>query len=192
MNLLLLGLMFRDEEKRMQFLVRCALAFDVRFDTLCELLNMDAEKLTEKLCMYDLEDSMHKVDLISYRPRAEAKKAFLQYYNELGTAFLNRDKEKIKGLMNYVDDSGIKIIKGKVKNGLPLTDSEVLFLVKYQVMHRMSKNDIYNSTNYLIRTYRSRIKKLEEEGKNPDLFAKLRTLTDYNMEYAQFSPRGRK
>ena len=110
MNLLLLGLMFRDEEKRMQFLVRCALAFDVRFDTLCELLNMDAEKLTEKLQKYDLEDSMHKVELLCYRPKMVANAVFLRYYNELGTAFLNRDKEKVKELMSNIDDSEIEII----------------------------------------------------------------------------------
>ncbi len=182
MNLLLLGLMFRDEEKRMQFLVRCALAFDVRFDTLCELLNMDAEKLTEKLQKYDLEDSMHKVELLCYRPKMVANAVFLRYYNELGTAFLNRDKEKVKELMSNIDDSEIEIIKEKRKKGLSLTDDEILFLVKYQVMHRISINYLCEIIDYNKGAYSRRIRMLEEKGARPELFERWHFLTEFNYE----------
>ena len=182
-------MMFRQKEKRMNFIAKCILVFDVRTSTLSRLLKMDEDELVRQL--YDTKYAPYFLggEAIFYVPEEEAEQNFLDYFNNLRSAYSNKDVEKYNELLHIINDAGIKTLKGKRKQGLPLTEQEFVKKLKYQVKYRLPVIKIANDFDYSLGHYKHMLKRLEKKEIYQEIISKVRALNDYNRKWIDLAYR---
>lgn len=181
MNLMALVMMFRQKEKRMNFIAKCILVFDVRTSTLSRLLKMDEGELIRQL--YDTKYAPYFLsgEAIFYVPEEEAEQNFLNYFNQLEVLYLNKDIEGYNKLLDVINDKGIKEIKIKrsFEHPKPLTNSEFIAILNYQVKYRIPSTDAIAMFRFTTQSYKNKIIKLEQSGKYANLIKKIYILNDH-------------
>lgn len=141
MNTKYLYLMFPNVEKRRKFLINCSLTFGLRLETLAEILGENKEKIYGEL-LY-ATDYMHSSLLalfeLGMNVQEDAKKEFIEFFNELVEANKKKDKEKIIELLNVISDKDAMNVIKKRKNGVNrLSEEDVLIILKYQLKYLLS------------------------------------------------------
>ena len=134
MNTKYLYLMFPNVEKRRKFIINCSLTFGLRLETLAEILGENKEKIYGEL-LY-ATDYMHSSLLalfeLGMNVQEDAKKEFIEFFNELVEANKKKDKEKIIELLNVISDKDAMSVIKKRKNGVNrLSEEDVLIILKY-------------------------------------------------------------
>lgn len=183
MDLLVFVLMFRQMERRIDFLANCILYFDIRISSLSMLLKMDEQELTKRLYSTDYFNCLLVSNYVHFITKEEAEQNFLDYFNNLRSAYLNKDVEKYNELLHIINDAGIKTLKGKRKQGLPLTEQEFVKKLKYQVKYRLPVIKIANDFDYSLGHYKHMLKRLEKKEIYQEIISKVRALNDYNRKW---------
>ena len=138
MNTKYLYLMFPNVEKRRKFIINCSLTFGLRLETLADILGENKEKIYGEL-LY-ATDYMHSSLLalfeLGMNVQEDAKKEFIEFFNELVEANKKKDKEKIIELLNIISDKDAMSVIKKRKNGVNrLSEEDVLIILKYQLKY---------------------------------------------------------
>lgn len=183
MDLLVFVLMFRQMERRIDFLANCILYFDIRISSLSMFLNIDEQELTKRLYSTDYLNCLLVSNHIHFITKEEAEQKFLDYFNNLRSAYLNKDVEKYNELLHIINDAGIKTLKGKRKQGLRLTEQEFVKILKYQVKYRLPVIKIANDFDYSLGHYKHMLKRLEKKEIYQETISKVRALNDYNRKW---------
>ena len=194
MNLMALVMMFRQKEKRMNFIAKCILVFDVRISSLSRLLKMDEKELIRQL--YDTKYAPYFLgsEAIFYVPEEEAEQNFLNFFNKLEVLYLNKDIEGYNKLLDVINDSDMEKIKIKrsFEHPKPLTNSEFISLLNYQVKYRIPPTKAMVMFRFSPKSYKNKIMNLEQNGEYAKLIKKIYILNDYEEKYFNLEKRGLK
>lgn len=183
MNTKYLYLMFPNVEKRRKFLINCSLTFGLRLETLAEILGENKEKIYGEL-LY-ATDYMHSSLLalfeLGMNVQEDAKKEFIEFFNELVEANKKKDKEKIIELLNVISDKDAMSVIKKRKNGVNrLSEEDVLIILKYQLKYLLSTAKIETIFQVHHSSYIPRVQSLRE--KYPVLVSQYEALTEINYK----------
>ena len=141
MNTKYLYLMFPNVEKRRKFIINCSLTFGLRLETLAEILGENKEKIYGEL-LYATDymySSLLTLFELGMNVQEDAKKEFIEFFNELVEANKKKDKEKIIELLNVISDKDAMSVIKKRKNGvIRLSEEDVLIILKYQLKYLLS------------------------------------------------------
>lgn len=183
MNTKYLYLMFPNVEKRRKFIINCSLTFGLRLETLAEILGENKEKIYGEL-LY-ATDYMHSSLLalfeLGMNVQEDAKKEFIEFFNELVEANKKKDKEKIIELLNVISDKDAMSVIKKRKNGVNrLSEEDVLIILKYQLKYLLSTAKIETIFQVHHSSYIPRVQSLRE--KYPVLVSQYEALTEINYK----------
>ena len=183
MNTKYLYLMFPNVEKRRKFIINCSLTFGLRLETLAEILGENKEKIYGEL-LY-ATDYMHSSLLalfeLGMNVQEDAKKEFIEFFNELVEANKKKDKEKIIELLNVISDKDAMSVIKKRKNGVNrLSEEDVLIILKYQLKYLFSTAKIEKIFQVHHSSYIPRVQSLRE--KYPVLVSQYEALTEINYK----------
>ena len=183
MNTKYLYLMFPNVEKRRKFIINCSLTFGLRLETLADILGENKEKIYGEL-LY-ATDYMHSSLLalfeLGMNVQEDAKKEFIEFFNELVEANKKKDKEKIIELLNIISDKDAMSVIKKRKNGvIRLSEEDVLIILKYQLKYLLSTAKIEKIFQVHHSSYIPRVQSLRE--KYPVLVSQYEALTEINYK----------
>lgn len=183
MNTKYLYLMFPNVEKRRKFIINCSLTFGLRLETLADILGENKEKIYGEL-LY-ATDYMHSSLLalfeLGMNVQEDAKKEFIEFFNELVEANKKKDKEKIIELLNVISDKDAMSVIKKRKNGvIRLSEEDVLIILKYQLKYLLSTAKIETIFQVHHSSYIPRVQSLRE--KYPVLVSQYEALTEINYK----------
>ena len=180
---------FPTRQKRINFLTNCILTLGLRLETLSHLLGKDVEILADILgenkekiygeLLY-ATDYMHSSLLtlfeLGMNVQEDAKKEFIEFFNELVEANKKKDKEKIIELLNVISDKDAMSVIKKRKNGVNrLSEEDVLIILKYQLKYLLSTAKIEKIFQVHHSSYIPRVQSLRE--KYPVLVSQYEALT---------------
>ena len=132
MNTKYLYLMFPNVEKRRKFIINCSLTFGLRLETLADILGENKEKIYGEL-LYATDymySSLLTLFELGMNVQEDAKKEFIEFFNELVEANKKKDKEKIIELQEKKRILSDNLIEGKNTTTLDtLTEEELTNLL---------------------------------------------------------------
>ena len=143
MNTKYLYLMFPNVEKRRKFIINCSLTFGLRLETLADILGENKEKIYGEL-LYATDymySSLLTLFELGMNVQEDAKKEFIEFFNELVEANKKKDKEKIIELLNVISDKDAMSVIKKRKNGYLLVILKVEQIEK-KMIYLLNKLDI--------------------------------------------------
>lgn len=183
MNTKYLYLMFPNVEKRRKFIINCSLTFGLRLETLAEILGENKEKIYGEL-LYATDymySSLLTLFELGMNVQEDAKKEFIEFFNELVEANKKKDKEKIIELLNVISDKDAMSVIKKRKNGvIRLSEEDVLIILKYQLKYLLSTAKIETIFQVHHSSYIPRVQSLRE--KYPVLVSQYEALTEINYK----------
>lgn len=183
MNTKYLYLMFPNVEKRRKFIINCSLTFGLRLETLADILGENKEKIYGEL-LYATDymySSLLTLFELGMNVQEDAKKEFIEFFNELVEANKKKDKEKIIELLNVISDKDAMSVIKKRKNGVNrLIEEDVLIILKYQLNYLLSTAKIEKIFQVHHSSYIPRVQSLRE--KYPVLVSQYEALTEINYK----------
>lgn len=183
MNTKYLYLMFPNVEKRRKFIINCSLTFGLRLETLADILGENKEKIYGEL-LYATDymySSLLTLFELGMNVQEDAKKEFIEFFNELVEANKKKDKEKIIELLNVISDKDAMSVIKKRKNGVNrLSEEDVLIILKYQLKYLLSTAKIKKIFQVHHSSYIPRVQSLRE--KYPVLVSQYEALTEINYK----------
>lgn len=183
MNTKYLYLMFPNVEKRRKFIINCSLTFGLRLETLADILGENKEKIYGEL-LYATDymySSLLTLFELGMNVQEDAKKEFIEFFNELVEANKKKDKEKIIELLNVISDKDAMSVIKKRKNGVNrLSEEDVLIILKYQLKYLLSTAKIETIFQVHHSSYIPRVQSLRE--KYPVLVSQYEALTEINYK----------
>lgn len=175
-----LNQMFPSDEKRYRFIAKCALTFGVRLDELSEILEIDKDELYRKMQNFYPEKSSSLDLLFKYgmKKQNQAKGKFLIYCDKLYLACKKHDKQRIKELLEILNDNKAIEIKLKHKRSNEvLKDSDIIAILLFQIKYMMSPSNVGEFFGIDRNGYSKRVRKLADEY--PDLVSDFDYLCDF-------------
>ena len=183
MNTKYLYLMFPNVEKRRKFIINCSLTFGLRLETLADILGENKEKIYGEL-LYATDymySSLLTLFELGMNVQEDAKKEFIEFFNELVEANKKKDKEKIIELLNVISDKDAMSVIKKRKNGVNrLSEEDVLIILKYQLKYLLRTAKIEKIFQVHHSSYIPRVQSLRE--KYPVLVSQYEALTEINYK----------
>lgn len=179
-----LSKVFKTDEARLEFLGQVILQFGLDINTICEILNIPLEKQKEfsirlRSVNKTNEEYLYNTLYRNIRNPQQVKQEFYDYMTTFYLAVAHKDYEQIKNCKSifYQIERGIQnIIKNKKPN-VPLSDDDIVTLLKFQIKYNLSSKSMCEKLNVINRyRYLLRVKALENEY--PDLVNDFYTLTD--------------
>lgn len=183
MNTKYLYLMFPNVEKRRKFIINCSLTFGLRLETLADILGENKEKIYGELLYATdyIHSSLLTLFELGMNVQEDAKKEFIEFFNELVEANKKKDKEKIIELLNVISDKDAMSVIKKRKNGVNrLSEEDVLIILKYQLKYLLSTSKIEKIFQVHHSSYIPRVQSLRE--KYPVLVSQYEALTEINYK----------
>ena len=175
--------MFPNVEKRRKFIINCPLTFGLRLETLADILGENKEKIYGEL-LYATDymySSLLTLFELGMNVQEDAKKEFIEFFNELVEANKKKDKEKIIELLNVISDKDAMSVIKKRKNGVNrLSEEDVLIILKYQLKYLLSTAKIEKIFQVHHSSYIPRVQSLRE--KYPVLVSQYEALTEINYK----------
>ena len=185
------GLLYKNEDNQIKFIVLSALTFRLKLETLSELLQVNEEFLAKK--MYnEIKENYMALDYLfnnDYTNQDKAKNEFTKYYNELLLATRNKDVNKKKELISKIDNSDMNNILKKLHEYPNLTDEQLEKAIKFQIKYSTMTVEMENILGYKhYGDYNRRITRFfAENSQNPqikELEGYYKSLTNYNSQIA--------
>lgn len=182
MNTKYLYLMFPNVEKRRKFIINCSLTFGLRLETLAEILGENKEKIYGELLFATdyMRNSLLALFELGMNVQEDAKKEFIEFFNELVEANKKKDKEKIIELLNVISDKDAMSVIKKRQNGVNrLSEEDVLIILKYQLKYLLSTAKIEKIFQVHHSSYIPKVQSLRE--KYPVLVSQYEALTEIHL-----------
>lgn len=182
MNTKYLYLMFPNVEKRRKFIINCSLTFGLRLETLAEILGENKEKIYGELLFATdyMRNSLLALFELGMNVQEDAKKEFIEFFNELVEANKKKDKEKIIELLNVISDKDAMSVIKKRQNGVNrLSEEDVLIILKYQLKYLLSTAKIEKIFQVHHSSYIPKVQSLRE--KYPILVSQYEALTEIHL-----------
>lgn len=180
-----LYVMFPKKEVRIAFITQSILTFGLTLETTSLLLNADKEYLHSKLSDGNqFYRSLTRTFNHTLKDQEKAKEKFISYFNSLKEAHQSKDKDKIRELLRVINDKDASTLMKEKKKGEPLTDNDILIILKYQLKYMLTSVTISKMFDFDRRNYGERVKRLESE--HPELVAEYKELAYINrLPYAK-------
>ena len=149
--------MFPTEEVRKRFITMAILEFRLSVEDLESLLGIDKKTLYDEYAKYNGSASSIVWNIFEFNHELPgvAKERFLAYLNRLQRAVRYGNEKLAKSILEELYDKEVVKFKQTHKPGDPITDEEILAIVKYSLStNQLGKMLDINKNNYSKRLQR--------------------------------------
>ena len=154
--------LFPTREVRKRFLTMAILEFQLSVDDLESLLGIDKKNLYDEFASYNGNVSSIVWNNFEFNHELPgvAKERFLAYLNRLQRAIIYGNEKLAKSILEELYDKEIVKFKQMHKPRDPITDEEMLAIVKYQIKYSLSTTKLGEILGINRISYAKRLQKI--------------------------------
>lgn len=179
-----LDIIYKDEDKQMQFLSHLVLHFRCKPALISELFGFDEDDITTKLLDFN-KGCYESFNYLFYKDnydQEQAKINVIDYYRNLIEAISKKDIATKNVLIREISDNKVIEFKNNHTNGDIKDDNDILTLLRYQLKYAVSNRKMGEKFHFDDANYARRVRKLIEN--NQELQNRYELLVNYNLESA--------
>lgn len=196
---------YKSDENRMKFIARIALTYGLKLMTLETIFGTKNDDMQHNLLKYNNQQmNSHLLDLFSYGIRSQ-ETAVLEAYDfimELKNLLIAKGKAKaepaklteidaqISQTMAKLADVDIKKFKDNHQTGAPLTDAELVSIVKFQIKYLLTDVKLCALLKITNEEYKEALMRLENI--NPALNSEYQDLSKLHNDLHDYATAGLK